>query len=61
MDKIKNAAKATTTHIARFRGRYGIAATLLVCASINSVRVKQTNEFLEAHGLLDEFYTPEGE
>lgn len=48
--------KAIRNHVRRHRAKYAVGATLTVVAYGTIKRAKQWNEFLNEHGLLDEFY-----
>lgn len=58
---MKDKLRLIKNHVYTYRGRYTAIATLTMCAVVNNARVKETNEFLEKHNLLNEFYAPEDE
>lgn len=50
---------AVKNHVHRNRGKYAFAAGFVSCFAITQHARNEWNEFLDAKGLLDEFYSPE--
>jgi len=56
---MKDKLTSIKNHVAKHRGKYGVAFGLSVGIALNRLALVQHNEFLKEHGLYDEFYAPE--
>lgn len=45
--------------VRRHKTAIAVTATAAICYTVHAAAIKQHNEFLAEHGLLEEFYTPE--
>lgn len=58
MDKIKNAAASTKKFVEDHKVAIAVTLTAAICLKLNRVALKDHDNFLEEHGLLEKFYTP---
>jgi hypothetical protein len=56
MNEKLNSVKA---HLSKHRAKYAAAATVVACYAVHRLQVKEMNNFLTEHNLLDQYYNPE--